>query len=119
MMGEGGSDDRVIRIKDMPYEEGKGFADLLPNVKVLGAVRFDAMNCAYLGDTFSKLMNRKAEMNKYVGRYQFPVSNEALPLIDKYFGKNFDTSHLEVIVYTQNSMLKKHKGTWYRCKNRF
>ena len=118
MMGEGGSEDRVIRIKDMPYEEGKSFADLLPNLHVKGARQFDVMNCAYLGDTFSKLMNRKAEMNKYAGRFQFPVSNEALPLIDKYFGKNFDTSQLEEIIYTQNSILKKHKGTWYRCKNR-
>lgn len=118
MFGEGGSDDRVIRIKDMPYEEGKGFADLLPNLHIKGARQFDAMNCAYLGDTFSKLMNRKAEMNKYVGRYEFPISDDALPLIEKYFGKNFDMSHLEEIVYTQNSELIKKNGKWYRCKNR-
>lgn len=118
MIGEGGSDDRVIRIKDMPYEEGKGFADLLPNLHVKGARQFDAMNCAYLGDTFSKLMNRKAEMNKYVGRFQFPISDDALPLIEKYFGKNFDMSRLEEIVYTQNSQLTKKNGKWYRCKNR-
>ena len=118
MFGEGGSDDRVFRIKDMPYEEGKGFADLLPNLYVKGARQFDAMNCAYLGDTFSKLMNRKAEMNKYVGRFQFPISDDALPLIEKYFGKNFDMSKLEEIVYTQNSELIKKNGKWYRCKNR-
>lgn len=118
MFGEGGSDDRVFRIKDMPYEEGKGFADLLPNLHVNGARQFDAMNCAYLGDTFSKLMNRKAEMNKYVGRYEFPISDDALPLIEKYFGKNFDMSKLEEIVYTQNSELIKKNGKWYRCKNR-
>lgn len=118
MVGEGGSKDRVIRIKDMPYEEGKSFADLLPNLYVKGATEFDAMNCAYLGDTFSKLMNRKAEMNKYVGHFQFPISDDALPLIEKYFGKNFDMSRLEEIVYTQNSQLIKKNGKWYRCKNR-
>lgn len=114
MVGE----NREIRIKDMPYEEGKGFADLLPNLYVKGATYFNAVNCAYLGDTFSKLLNRKAEMNKYVGHFQFPISDEALPLIEKYFGKNFDMSRLEEIVYTQNSQLIKRNGKWYRCKNR-
>ena len=118
LFGEGGSEDRVVRIKDMPYEEGKGFADLLPNVHIKGAAKFDAVNCAYLGDTFSKLMNRKAEMNKYVGKFEFPIKEEALPLIEAYFGKNFDMSHLEEILYTQASCLIKKNGKWYRCKNR-
>lgn len=118
LFGEDGYDDRVIRIKDMPYEKGAGFADLLPNLHVKGARQFDAMNCAYLGDAFSKLMNRKAEMNKYVGHFQFPISDDALPLIEKYFGKNFDMSKLEEIIYTQNSELIKKNGKWYRCKNR-
>lgn len=118
LFGDGGSEDRVVRIKDMLYEEGKSFADLLPNLHIKGAAKFDVMNCAYLGDTFSKLMNRKAEMNKYVGKFEFPISDEALPLIEKYFGKNFDMSRLEEIIYTQNSELIKKNGKWYRCKNR-
>ena len=118
LFGDGGSEDRVVRIKDMPYEEGKSFADLLPNLHIKGVAKFDVMNCAYLGDTFSKLLNRKAEMNKYVGKFEFPIKDKALPLIKTYFGKNFDMSHLEEIIYTQASCLIMKNGKWYRCKNR-
>lgn len=118
LFGDGGSEDRVVRIKDMPYEKGKSFADLLPNLHIKGAAKFDVMNGAYLGDTFSKLLNRKAEMNKYVGKFEFPIKDEALPLIKAYFGKNFDMSHLEEIIYTQASCLIMKNGKWYRCKNR-
>ena len=118
MVGGNEQNDRVVRIKDLPYEEGKGFADLLPNLRINGARQFDVVNCAYLGDTFSSLMSRKAEMNKYVGHFEFPIREEALPLIEKYFGKNFDMSRLEEILYTQNSQLTKKNGKWYRFKNR-
>ena len=70
-----------------------------------------------LGDTFSSMMSRKAEMNKYKGKFDIPVKDEALVVIKTFFEPWFDIDALENIEYTQNSKLVKHKGKWYRCKN--
>lgn len=86
-------------------------------MEVKGAIKYDCVNCAYLGDNFSKLLNCKAPMNKYKGHYETPINDEALPLIEGYFGKNFYTKSLMEISYTQNSRLVKSKGKWYRYKN--
>lgn len=70
-----------FRVKDIPYER-EAFVDALPNMEVKGAIKYDCVNCAYLGDNFSKLLNRKAQMNKYKGHYETPINDEALPLIE-------------------------------------
>ena len=75
------TDDGGFRVKDIPYER-EAFVDALPNMEVKGAIKYDCVNCAYLGDNFSKLLNRKAQMNKYKGHYETPINDEALPLIE-------------------------------------
>lgn len=92
---------------------GKSFKNIyVKNVKVINIV-----NDFYFGDEFSKAMARKAPMNKYRNKYEFPVTEEGLKVINTFFGKTVDISNLEEIQYTQNSKLVKHNGKWYRCKN--
>jgi hypothetical protein len=92
---------------------GKSFKNIyVKNVKTINIV-----NDFYFGDEFSKAMARKAPMNKYRYKYEFPVTDAGLDVINTFFGKTVDISNLEEIQYTQNSKLVKHKGLWYRCKN--
>jgi hypothetical protein len=56
-------------------------------------------------------------MNKYKNKYEFPVTEEGLEVVNTFFGKKTDVKGLEEISYTQNSKLVKHNGEWYRCKN--
>ena len=65
---------------------------------------------------FSKAMNRKGEMNKYRGRYEFPCKPEVHELVKTWWG-GIDTSEVTCIEYTQNSKIVKVEGEWYRCKN--
>ena len=92
---------------------GKSFKNIyVKNVKVINIV-----NDFYFGDEFSKAIARKAPMNKYRNKYEFPVTEEGLKVINTFFGKTIDISNLEEIQYTQNSKLVKRNGLWYRCKN--
>lgn len=90
-----------------------GFSDL----KTHGVKSVIMTNDFRLGDQFSSLMNRKAEMNKYKNKFEVPVKEEALAVIKSFFEPQFDTGTLENIEYTQNSKLVKYKDKWYRCKN--
>jgi hypothetical protein len=76
------------------------------------------VNAADMGDNFSKLLNRKAPMNKYVHRYEFPVTDEGVKNIEDYFGNSVDLKTVKKIKYTQNSELVKDGNQWFRCKNR-
>lgn len=82
------------------------------NVKII-----DMVNDFHYGDLFSKAMARKAPMNKYRNKYEFPVTGQGIEVIKTFFGKTIDISQLKSIEYTQNSKLVKIKDTWYRCKN--
>lgn len=68
------------------------------------------------GDGFSKRMIRKAVLNKYKNKYDFPASDEVENIIKESF-PGFQYETLEAIEYTQNSKIVKHDGKWYRFKN--
>ena len=93
--------------------EIKSFDELtIKGVKII-----DLVNDFNWGDEFSKQVARKAEMNKYKGRYETPISDAALEVVNTFFGKHIDISDLQEIDYTQNSRFVKSNGKWYRCKN--
>lgn len=72
------------------------------------------------GDKFSKMMARKAVMNKYRNKYTDPVSPEGLKVINtflKNLGLNYDDADVNEIDYTQESRVVRYRGEWYRCKN--
>jgi len=89
----------------------------LKNVKIKGVKVLNVVNDFNLGDDFSKAMIRKAELNKYRGKYTTPVTDAGLEVINTFFGDAIDMSKLQEIDYTQNSRVVKHDGKWYRCKN--
>lgn len=89
----------------------------LDPLHIKGVKVIDFVNDFYFGDEFSKAIARKAPMNKYRNKYEFPVTEEGLNVINTFFGNNIDISDLEEIRYTQNSKLVKRNGMWYRCKN--
>ena len=90
--------------------------DALKKYHITGAKMISVVNDYHLGDAFSKAMNRKGEMNKYKGRYEFPCKPEVHELVKTWWG-GIDTSEVTCIEYTQNSKIVKVKGEWYRCKN--
>lgn len=90
--------------------------DALKKYHITGAKTIKVVNDLSLGDAFSKAMNRKGEMNKYRGRYEFPCKPEVHELVKTWWG-GIDTSEVTCIEYTQNSKIVKVKGEWYRCKN--
>ena len=90
--------------------------DALKKYHITGAKKISVVNDYHLGDAFSKAMNRKGEMNKYRGRYEFPCKPEVHELVKTWWG-GIDTSEVTCIEYTQNSKIVKVKGEWYRCKN--
>ena len=90
--------------------------DALKKYHITGAKMISVVNDYHLGDAFSKAMNRKGEMNKYRGRYEFPCKPEVHELVKTWWG-GIDTSEVTCIEYTQNSKIVKVEGEWYRCKN--
>jgi len=93
--------------------EIKSFDEITLNgVKIINMV-----NDFNWGDEFSKQVARKAEMNKYKDRYETPISDAALEVVNTFFGKHIDIKDLQEIDYTQNSRFVKNNGKWYRCKN--
>lgn len=84
---------------------------------IKGVKTIDMVNDFNWGDEFSKQIARKADMNKYKGHYETPVTDRGLEVINSFFGKHIDISDLQEIDYTQNSRLVKRNGKWYRCKN--
>lgn len=108
------SGDAEFRIRDIGYGVEKWPKKLIVN----GARTIYMVNAADMGDNFSKLLNRKAPMNKYVRRYEFPVTDEGVKNIENYFGNSVDLRTVFKIKYTQNSELVHDGPQWFRCKNR-
>lgn len=75
------------------------------------------VNASDMGDNFSKLLYKKAPMNRYVNKYEFPVTDEGVKSIEDYFGNSVDLKTVQIIKYTQNSKLVKNGNQWFRCKN--
>lgn len=93
------------------------FHEDLNKLHIKNVVSIDMVNDFNFGDEFSKQMARKAPMNKYKNKFEFPVSDAGLKVINTFFGKTIDISKLESIEYTQMSKVVKINGQWYRCKN--
>lgn len=112
--GSVASGDAEFRIRDIGYGIEKWPKSIIVNnVRTIYMV-----NAGDMGDLFSKLLNRKAPMNKYVRRYEYPVTDEGVKNIEDYFGNSFDLKTVQKIKYTQNSELVKDGNQWFRCKNR-
>lgn len=103
-----------FRILDFGYD----ITQWPKSFKINNLKELSLVNASDMGDNFSKLLNRKAPMNKYVGKFEFPIAEEGLKNIEQFFGNAVDLKTVEIIKYTQNSELRKHNGQWYRCKNR-
>lgn len=108
------SGDAEFRIRDIGYGIEKWPKTLIVN----NARTIYMVNAGDMGDIFSKLLNRKAPMNKYVRKYEFPVTDEGVKNIEDYFGNSVDLKTVQKIKYTQNSELVKGGNQWFRCKNR-
>lgn len=106
--------DAEFRIRDIGY----GIEKWPKSIIVNNARTIYMVNAGDMGDIFSKLLNRKAPMNKYVRRYEFPVTDEGVKNIEDYFGNSVDLKTVQKIKYTQNSELVKDGNKWFRCKNR-
>ena len=112
--GSDASGDAEFRVRDFGYGIEKWPKTLIVN----NARTIHMVNAADMGDNFSKILNRKAPMNKYVRRYEFPVTDEGVKNIEDYFGNSVDLKTVKTIKYTQNSELVKDGNQWFRCKNR-
>lgn len=112
--GSVGSGDAEFRVRDFGY----GIEKWPKTIIVNNARTIYIVNAADMGDNFSKLLNRKAPMNKYVHRYEFSVTDEGVKNIEDYFGNSVDLKTVQKIKYTQNSELVKDGNQWFRCKNR-
>ena len=112
--GSAASGDAEFRIRDFGYDIEKWPKTIIVN----NARTIYMVNAADMGDNFSKILNRKAPMNKYVHRYEFPVTDEGVKNIEDYFGNSVDLKTVQKIKYTQNSELVKDGNQWFRCKNR-
>lgn len=106
--------DAEFRIRDIGYSIKKWPKTIIVN----NARTIYMVNAGDMGDNFSKILNRKAPMNKYVRRYEFPVTDEGVKNIEEYFGNSVDLKTVQKIKYTQNSELVKDGNQWFRCKNR-
>lgn len=105
--------NQYVRFNNTIY----GLNEIPKNFKIEGAKTLILTNCADFGDNFSKLLNRKAPMNKYKNKFEFPVTEEGIENVKKFLGKSIDIKKLQEIQYTQNSKLVKYKDKWYRVKN--
>ena len=94
-----------------------GLTEIPKSIRVEGTKTLILTNCADFGDNFSKLLNRKAPMNKYKNKFEFPVTDEGIENVKKFLGKSIDINDLWEIQYTQNSKLVKYRNNWYRTKN--
>ena len=108
------SGDAEFRIRDI----GFGIEKWPKTIIVNNARTIYMVNAADMGDNFSKILNKKAPMNKYVNKYDFPVTDEGVKNIEDYFGNSVDLKTVKNIKYTQNSELVKDGNQWFRCKNR-
>lgn len=104
----------VFIVRDFGY----GVKTWPKTIIVNNAHTIQMVNASDMGDNFSKLLNRKAPMNKYVHKYEFPVTEEGVKIIEDYFGNSVDLKTVKKIKYTQNSELVKYDNKWFRCKNR-
>lgn len=92
-------------------------AETLKGLKITGEnVILDFVNDFNIGDKISKLLNRKAQMNKYRGKFDEPITSEGLDAITSLFNGVVNLKNVFRINYTQNSCLEKHDGKFYRCK---
>jgi hypothetical protein len=90
----------------------------LDNVHVKHVKTIDFVNDFNLGDEFSKIMNRKAEKNKYKGKFDYEIKPEGYKAIEEFFkDTDIDLKDCICIKYTQASQLLKKDGKWYRFKN--
>jgi hypothetical protein len=102
-----------IRFNNTVY----GLTEIPKSIRAEGTKALILTNCADFGDNFSKLLNRKAPMNKYKNKFEFPVTDEGIENIKKFLSKSIDIKDLWEIQYTQNSKIVKYRNNWYRTKN--
>ena len=107
------SGDAEFMVRDFNYGIEKWPKTLIVN----NARSISFVNAGDMGDNFSKLLYRKAPMNRYVNKYEFPVTDEGVKSIEDYFGNSVDLKTVQIIKYTQNSKLVKNGNQWFRCKN--
>lgn len=103
----------IVRFWDTPYD----LTEIPNKIKIKGAKVLKITNCADFGDNFSKILNRKAPMNNYKNKFEFPVTDAGMENVKKFLGKSININDLESIEYTQNSKLVKYNNKWYRAKN--
>ena len=109
---------KELHIRSLGMSAHRDYNDFSKMFELKGVERIDFVNDFNFGDSFSKAIARKAPMNKYKNKFETPITEEGLEVINTYFGKNNDIKDLKNIQYTQNSQLIKHSdGKWYRFKN--
>jgi hypothetical protein len=109
---------KELHIRSLGIHADRDYNDFSKMFELKGVERIDFVNDFNFGDSFSKAIARKAPMNKYKNKFETPITEEGLEVINTYFGKNNDIKDLKNIQYTQNSQLIKHSdGKWYRFKN--
>lgn len=109
---------KELHIRSLGVRADRDYNDFSKMFELKDVERIDFVNDMNFGDSFSKAIARKAPMNKYKNKFENPITEEGLEVINTYFGKNNDIKNLKNIQYTQNSQLIKHSdGKWYRFKN--
>lgn len=92
--------------------------ETLDGVTITGKnIELDFVNDFNFGDKLSRLLSRKAPMNKYRNVYEDPVTDEGYDVLENFFKGVVDLRNVFKIGYTQASCLMKYNGVWYRCKN--
>lgn len=94
----------------------ENFTKSFKNIYVKNVEVIDIINDSYFSEEFSKAIGKKSTLNRSRNKYEFPVTEEDLDVINTFFGKTIDISNLKRIYYTYQLELVKYKGLWYRCK---
>jgi hypothetical protein len=105
----------VLDMRTLTFKEN--FTKSFKNIYVKNVEAIDIINDSYFSEEFSKAIGKKSRLNRSRNKYEFPVTEEDLDVINTFFGKTIDISNLVRINYTYNLKLVKYKGLWYRCKN--
>lgn len=107
-----------IKCGDMTTIKIDTKVESLKGLKITGKnIILDFVNDFNMGDKISKLLNRKAPMNKYRGQFVEPITEAGLDAITTFFKGIVDLKNVYKIGYTQASCLERHNGKFYRCKN--